>query len=358
MAKVTFLIGNGFDLACGLRSRYLDSYDSYIHSESKDAVINEFKNAIENDISTWGDFEMRLADYAKQLNSSAELIACLRDYTQFLSDYLMKEQQNFWNKNETLIETNNEILKEMGRSLTAFFNLPSQNDVNEIDAVLRRDPKMYYSFISFNYTNIFDRLLHAAHINGNIYMGVTVDPAFKIVHIHGLLGEAVTLGLDNEDQVSETPYHLDHRSRRTLIKPAFLNSYDYNRVEMAKELIMESDIICTYGLSLGDSDLTWRKQLASWLQSGDSHHLVYYNYNYMNKKYHSTAITEKMDDEEDCKEAFFPVLFSETPVLQNKEELVRKIHIPVGASIFNIEQAINKEVELAQKREAIKSRLE
>ena len=36
---VTFLIGNGFDLNLGMKTRYTDMYDSYIKSESKSTVI-------------------------------------------------------------------------------------------------------------------------------------------------------------------------------------------------------------------------------------------------------------------------------------------------------------------------------
>ena len=43
MASITFMIGNGFDLACGLKSRYTDTYEGYVSSDSSSPVIEKFK---------------------------------------------------------------------------------------------------------------------------------------------------------------------------------------------------------------------------------------------------------------------------------------------------------------------------
>ena len=61
----------------------------------------------------------------------------------------------------------------------------------------------------------------------------------------------------------------------------------------------------------------------------------------MSKKYHSTAITEKMDDEDDCKDELLTVLFNDSLESESKEDFYTQVHIPVGQSIFNIEKAIN-----------------
>lgn len=43
---VTYLIGNGFDLACGLKTKYVDSYAKYCISPSKNETIKNFKEDI------------------------------------------------------------------------------------------------------------------------------------------------------------------------------------------------------------------------------------------------------------------------------------------------------------------------
>ena len=42
--NVTFLIGNGFDLACGMKTRYSDVYERYIKTPSATPIIEQFKD--------------------------------------------------------------------------------------------------------------------------------------------------------------------------------------------------------------------------------------------------------------------------------------------------------------------------
>lgn len=43
---ITFIIGNGFDLNLGMKTRYRDVYDSYVTSPSKSEVIGVFDLSI------------------------------------------------------------------------------------------------------------------------------------------------------------------------------------------------------------------------------------------------------------------------------------------------------------------------
>ena len=345
MATITFMIGNGFDLACGLKSKYKDTYEGYIASESKSQTIAVFKETIESDIPTWADFEMQLAKYAKDLKSEDDLVLCQRDYDEYLNDYLKEEQQRFWDHFGFLLNSDNAVLREMIRSLTTFYHGLTQNDIQTIITVLQSDAHLHlnsadtsYNFISFNYTNIFDRLLDAA---SDLKKNKNHDYGFYntgVIHIHGIIGEDVTLGVDNETQLSNLPYSVSFRTKRAVIKPIAVQSFNRSRVTDAELIIRNSNVICVYGLSLGESDLTWRKALATWLKT-DKHHLVYYKHEYMQYVYHSAAITEKMDVEDDCKETLLSLLYTETLESDEKEEILTRIHIPVGYKIFDFEKA-------------------
>ena len=156
MSNVTFIIGNGFDLACGLRSRFSDTYDGYIRSTPtvKSDAINQFKEAIDQDIPSWADFEMQLAKYAKKFNSEEELVACLRDYNAYLNDYLVSEQSRFWREYDQIPKADEKILPEMGRSLSHFYYGLTQNDIAEIKKVFDFGSAVNYKFISFYLTCI------------------------------------------------------------------------------------------------------------------------------------------------------------------------------------------------------------
>ena len=69
--NVTFILGNGFDLNCGLRSSYNDVIKKYIQHSATDRVlenpaVERFKRKIEEDISRdsklWSDFECGMAE--------------------------------------------------------------------------------------------------------------------------------------------------------------------------------------------------------------------------------------------------------------------------------------------------------
>lgn len=356
MSNITFMIGNGFDLACGLKSRYTDTYDEYIKRSSSSNTIEQFKKTIDKDIPTWSDFEMQLASYALNLESESDLTACLRDYDEFLNDYLVNEQHQFWT-NLGNIATEEIILQEMGKSVVRFYNGLTRNDFRSIHSIVKNS-EIRYNFISFNYTNIFDSFLERAYNHGHLdpNQGFPFSVA-SVLHIHGALGSDVTLGVDNEEQLAKIPYSLSNRAKRVLIKPVFLQSYDNNRFNTAIETISRSDIICVFGMSLGDSDLIWRKQLAEWLVSEKEHHLVYYKHSNMMKRYHSTALTKKMDDEEDSKEELISLLFDETIEGEMKNKVFSKIHVPVGINLFNMEQAINEAYEREQRKTELAKRV-
>lgn len=91
--NITFLIGNGFDLACGLKTRYVDVYKKYCETESPNENIRNFKKSIlqDKDIN-WTDFEMALPKWGEKLNNFSNFQECILDFTVFLDDYL-KEQE-------------------------------------------------------------------------------------------------------------------------------------------------------------------------------------------------------------------------------------------------------------------------
>ena len=345
MANVTFLIGNGFDLACGLRSRYSDTYDGYIRSKSSSPEIRDFKGTIQKDIVTWADFEMRMAEYAKSFETERAFVECVRDYTTFLHDYLLAEQTTFWEKYSQIdLEIRNAIKREMARSIARFYSGLTNNDSGVIENILRKHPNNHYSFINFNYTDIFDVLL--SKIIGSDELSNYLQHKYSsdgVLHIHGSLSHDIILGVDNKKQFGELKFPLSARGMRNFIKPMLNVQYDANRLITAVERIKNSAIICTFGASLGDSDYTWRNLIAEWLLSDSDHHLVIYNYGLAAKKYHSAIVTLRMDDEEDEKERLLNIYFGKIEA-ERKEKLARQIHIPTGRNIFRIYDEWHKAV--------------
>ena len=78
---ILFIIGNGFDLGLGMKTRYEDVYDGYIHTSPKSQAIEAFKAELSKrkPYDKWSDFEMGMAEYARTVSTEDEFIACIRD---------------------------------------------------------------------------------------------------------------------------------------------------------------------------------------------------------------------------------------------------------------------------------------
>ena len=318
---VTFLIGNGFDLSCGLKSRYRQVYDEYVKTESTSELIKQFKRDISYSIDDWGDFEVAMANYMTEFFKERDFLICLRDFRSFLKEYLRREEKRF------LKTTNDHALavvlkEEMRRSVDNFYTGITHNLDNEIEKLSKEHPLGWDRYINYNYTSVFDHLISY------------IVPGVDVLHIHGKLDEHIVLGMDNEDQLSAL-YPITNKTRRGFIKLYFNQEYDGTRLERAQYYIESSDVICIYGMSLGKSDETWRRAIFDWLIKREDGHLFIYQYQYSKMK--TDNIDERMDNEEDAKNDLMSQMnLSE----EDAKKCFPRLHIPCGKDLFNIRDVI------------------
>lgn len=329
--NVTFMIGNGFDLRLGMKTRYTDMYDGYISTPSDNEIIEIFKATLKSNSSqkyqTWGDFEIAMAHHAKNFKKEEDFISCVRDFKMYMSDHLQNEQKSFIAKLE---ECGKKFFaNEMVKSLRSFYvgQTPNvRNAINQIGNINRA----FFQFVTFNYTNVLERLLY----------GIPLEPFFvkheRPIHIHGIINSDIVLGADNISQLGQLPFKITRKLERAFIKPKFNLQYDKTRVEETQRAIDQADIICIYGMSLGESDKTWIDKISSWLIDNDSHHLIYYHYS--DKSFQGWEIDKKMDKEDELKESLLVKL---NIPLERREEIFEQIHIPVGYDIFNFVEVMN-----------------
>lgn len=322
MKNVTFLIGNGFDLSFGVHSQYRDIYKAYSETHtSAEPFVENFKGEIQH----WSNFEMDLAKFAAKCSTEAQIVDCLRDFKQFTEDYLIEEQKAALYARMRNPKDMQKVLAEFAISLEEFYTNNYPNITTKIESILNNE-QIDYHFITFNYTKILDEF-----INGSqpyLSKGIA-NPA---IHIHGKLQENVTFGIDNEQQLPELPYSLTGRGRRALIKPIFNSEFDKQRMENAQEVIKKSDVLCIYGLSLGDSDLMWRKAICDWMLDDPQHHMFLYIHEVSSKKL--SQADERMDYEEDIKESIFKSWGIEKRYIS---PFSSQFHIPVSKNIFDFQ---------------------
>ena len=246
-----FLIGNGFDLNCGMNTRFSDVYKEYVNSDSKSPIIEAFKREISSDMDRWSGFEMEMCEYAQSLNTEKEFVECVRDFSVYMREYLGREQRLFFQKMNDDAKVK-KIHDEMVDSFSDFYKGISHN----VDSTMRTryaGSRRNVQAISFNYTEVFDYAMEKAFDQYSYR-------APRVIHIHGKLDDDPTLGIDNENQW-KAAYPLSRNGKRAFVKLFFNEEYDKMRVAEAVNIINSADTICTYGLALGESDLTWRNVL-------------------------------------------------------------------------------------------------
>ena len=327
VCNVTFILGNGFDLNLGMKTKYTDMYNGYVNEPSIIGYIINFKKHLKEQapaFEKWGDFEMAMAEYAKTLSSEQELVGCVRDFKRYLVEHLGREYERL--KNAIFeIQNTSEINRNLSGSFYRFYSGLSKNDINSIDRYIN-NRLIEINIITFNYTNSMEVLLDHSTIP-------TRSSINAPIHIHGSLDENVVLGVDNQEQLSELPYNLTRNGKRAFVKTYFNEDFDEEKVNKAIRVISSSNIICTYGFAMGETDKFWVDMIVNWLESTNGH-LVCYQYD--ERKYYKYNFDEMMEAEDEKKEA----LFQRFGI--NDDLILGRIHIPVGFNIFDFEEIRKK----------------
>lgn len=356
--NITFLIGNGFDLNCGLKTSYKDVYVGYCETPSQSDLIREFKEDIEDDLKQnkggklerWGDFEVAMADYMKKFKSEQEFLTCLRDFKNYLNQYLLTVDSEF---GEIINYIRDSLYVEMKNSFLGFYKGINNNTTYDIEnqqiSMSGDRIPSHYKAIIFNYTSAFEKLCNIRNKDGFSL------PHVDITHIHGVLNSNVVLGMDSSSQLKDLKFKLSSKGKRAFDKNFFNESFDRRRKRAALDAINGSDVICVFGMSLGISDLTWRKILLNWISKNNQAHLFIYKHHMSDIKVWSAD--EKMDYEEDAKN---DLLLNDWNIdIGAMDSYFDRIHIPCGKNIFNIKSIVeNCKNELEDEQEKIRKRLE
>ncbi|MCL2386843.1 MAG: bacteriophage abortive infection AbiH family protein [Defluviitaleaceae bacterium] len=286
-----FIIGNGFDIAMGLKTSFRDFVNWYLSQkdETEDERVQKFKNKIQSDIETdvhsWADLEIKLGEYTAEYKAD--------EADDFLHVYWnLKEKLNEYIKYE---ENRQELLdllalfpevpqREMSKFLLGFYKEFPLLIKHDLDAVMGRHfGQLTYNFINFNFTSTLSK-----------YLSCLPDPVLTckighspvecvctlgdILHIHGKVDDKLLTGVDSKEQICNEAFRQDMRILRALVKPLMNEQLQEHAEFRAHELINRSSVICVFGMSLGDSDISWWGKLGEWLMQSNTKRLIIFWY--------------------------------------------------------------------------------
>lgn len=250
--NILFLIGNGFDLNLGMKTRYSDFYKFYTSIKSGRSLIESLKNEIDGNIKNWSDLELELGNYTKNLNSEEEFTEVYEDLGDRLAEYLQKIEENFdFDKiektklNEYLSFPDNSLLAADRVELNAFRSKFKNSQLN-------------VNVITFNYTKSFEKLVGYENKKLNIGSYNNQPIALqRIEHIHGYMNSRMIMGVNDVSQISNNKFHENQNIIDAFVKTNCNQVQKHTIDDWCKKQIARAQLICIFGSSIGDTDNYW-----------------------------------------------------------------------------------------------------
>lgn len=274
--NIVFLIGNGFDLNLGLKTRYRDFYEYYSSQRKNDQrkYVKEFLNEVNENVEEWSDFELSFGKYAQNFNKeNSEEYSCLwSDIHLSLAEYINRQQKDALKpKRQTSLKMAKYLMYPdsfLARGARTKFNRLRGRTGNVVSRI---------SVINFNYTDSFERLygwegktITLPH--SGTYSGV-LD---TVLHIHGTTYENMILGVDNPSQI-HSQYGLDKNQKilNRVVKPIANRNTQTLRDQDCSAYISGANLICIFGMSLGATDKTWWRLIGERLRLSEAMSIIF-----------------------------------------------------------------------------------
>lgn len=280
--NITFLVGNGFDISCGLHSSYKDFYNWYCRQPSASTTIEDFKQSISIDISAglinWSDFEIGLGKYAAHFTPStvSQLIECYEDSHRELIAFLAAEEGKI-----DLDSLSDDSISKLKNGLSCYYSELRPAEKNIFKALEQRDSSnnIEISFFSFNYTQVLDACIQKLSSSpirswesGSGRKFMRVNP--NVIHVNGKIGSYPIVGVNDTSQIINADLIQDESLQSLLIKISSINELGYLWHHDTEAYIDRSKVVCIWGMSLGASDAKWWKKLIAWLKADGARQLI------------------------------------------------------------------------------------
>jgi len=271
MPQITFLTGNGLDIALGLETEYVDFYNYIVAHKWHEN--NRIYQAIKSDPKTWANFEYQLGSYTRYIDELEQ-------------NDMVAESKSFHNDLEEVtldlikylkIKENKLDIEKIrhGITRTSFFEGLSEGQREPFNRLTAPDQGLSFNFINLNYTSTLEKILprlQRLQVPNNIVFN-------QILHLHGSLDEDVTIGVNDESQMSS---HMTGTERDDLIKSRLIQSMKDGRIARMNTILGNTSVLVLFGTSIGDTDTYIWEMVLKWLSDNTNRYVIIHKYN---KKY-------------------------------------------------------------------------
>lgn len=346
--NITFLIGNGFDLNLGLKTRYTDFISEYKQIKRTDSdLISSFKMDLAADKENWADAELAFGEYTKKFkvfeNGGEKFCECHDDFCKNFAVYLDKQTA----KISYPMFNAYHFVESINSFANTFGNLTKKKlfkGKQSADNILKT-----YNFIAFNYTNFIDEYVKKAKQyltspEGQKQLSNIED---EVIHVHGRLNQTMALGVNDSSQLySKIFENYPEEYMSQIIKPESYRITDEDYFNETEEILIDSDIIYIYGMSLGETDKRWWKSIIDIMHEYKDKCLIIHYYDSNNKNFFRTT---NLEHERRIKEKF--INYSSADEV-TKKEIKDRIFV-TSANIFSpLKDKVTEYLETVNKNKA------
>ena len=342
--NITFFIGNGFDLAQGLPTRYEDFY-KYLETHEDELAKNPylrklFEEKIKHDYKHWSDLEYALGrcteDYGTE---NSELFWKIKsELDSALIRYFQSVEQDHQLPVDEIMAS--EFIRQI-RDIYQDFDGPEQEHFQKIIA---QSNQWQYRFVTLNYTGYLDRFLETAKAleqkkKGNFQWEFGASPCDftlpdKALHVHGTVGNDMILGVNGPEQIEGTNLFVTDVVP-CMVKQEMNKELKLGRTEKTEALIEESQYVCLFGVSLGETDMRWWEKIMQWLLQDKNRRLVIYKRWPKEGPFSGPGYTAYQKNTEECLDQFLKV----SNANQSYKSTIReRCIVVIGSGIFKFDK--------------------
>ncbi len=335
--NIVYLLGNGFDINIGMNTRYSDFYEYYNKIPTNNEKIAGLKSSIKDYICkkknneeltdkeiNWSDLEIAFGQYCEKFTKTEEFEEVYNDLVDNLGEYLENEENSY--------DFSLQDKTKLPRDLLTPHHFLTETDGETIENYLRnRKEHWYVHILTFNYTHSVERLMGYTSGQMSLFTNINNYQSYlqDIQHIHGYTDNRMILGVNDESQVNNEELLKNPYFRQDIIKSECNKAQKTLHVRKCEKMIDSAQIICLYGVSLGDTDNIWWQKIAEAMAKNNSKLLIFY---YSNKLTSTRRSHKRQQIEDEVIESF---LSKSTLSEEQKQAIRSNIFVSINSNIFN-----------------------
>lgn len=273
--NILYIIGNGFDIAQGLKTSYKDFEKWYKTQPTTNPILMQFKSDMNPDLEFWSDLEVALGKYVSKLKSVEDFDVIYDDLSSSIEMYM--------NGQDALFKITAESISRYRKEATFPDDYLEPADAESIMHYIFSSPEerkidVTINAINLNYTSTFDKAFEFGNRVSNMFPKRSCNVG-EVCHVHGALNDLpISLGVDSIDQIAHHGFQQEKLVVNALVKPMHNKAIRRNRAVHAMRLIENANMFVIFGSSMGDTDKTWWRAIYNRMKDNRLTPLIICNY--------------------------------------------------------------------------------